>query len=120
MMSKYLYIVTCFLLLTFMYGCAREGNPYMRIKSNSLQLAYKSFEKADGPKVTLFGVIHIGDQKYYERIQKRLEKADAVLYELVGTKEEMSEIKNNCPELLPPKEERYYRSAAKMLDLVAQ
>ncbi len=37
-----------------------------------------------GQKVDLFGVIHIGEKKYYEEVQRRLNEYDVVLYELVA------------------------------------
>lgn len=34
-------------------------------------------------KITLVGVVHVGDAAYYEAIQERLDRADLVLFELV-------------------------------------
>jgi hypothetical protein len=40
--------------------------------------------KKDGPRVTLLGVSHLGNATYYEKIQKKLDDADLVLFEGVG------------------------------------
>ena len=43
-------------------------------------------QNADGKKVTvdLIGVVHIGEQEYYEKLNERFTEYDALLYELVA------------------------------------
>lgn len=86
--------------LGHLLGCAREGNPYGRIHDDKLQIASKTFipRNGVGPKVTLLGAVHIGEKTYYEQLQKRLNKADLVLYEGIGCQSEAEEIEKNCPE----------------------
>lgn len=55
--------------------------------------------KADGAKegqgkvvVDLLGAIHIGDESYYDKLNKRFEEYDVLLYELVLPSEEVNEI----------------------------
>jgi hypothetical protein len=48
---------------------------------------YVPAEKVDGQEgvtVELIGAIHVGDEKYYARLNKRFEQYDALLYELVA------------------------------------
>ncbi|MGI9473875.1 MAG: hypothetical protein ACR2NZ_20195, partial [Rubripirellula sp.] len=58
-------------------------------KPRALQTAIVRYKgKADTPYagkiVDLVGVVHIGQKEYYEDLNKRLSKYDAVLYELVA------------------------------------
>jgi hypothetical protein len=39
--------------------------------------------KTTGAKVDLVGAVHIGDQAYYEKLNRQFKKYDAVLYEMV-------------------------------------
>lgn len=55
----------------------------------SLQVAVVSYGPQDGDRskrVDLVSAIHIGDQEYYSDLNKRFEKYDAVLYELIAAK----------------------------------
>lgn len=53
-------------------------------KRASLETATISMANAEGVKVDLVGAIHIADKKYYDRLNKRFKRYDAVLFELVG------------------------------------
>lgn len=68
---------------------------YVRVKNNdngqplALQTAivrYRGKQDSDyaGKIVDLVGVVHIGQQDYYDKLNKRLAKYDSVLYELVA------------------------------------
>lgn len=104
------------------FSCAREGNPYSRVNTNTFQVASKSFVSStgNGPKVTLLGVIHIADEKYYGEIQNILNKADLVLYEGIGTQEENDEVKKNCPEISKKGINSQHENTARKLRLVFQ
>lgn len=80
-------------------GCAREGNPYARIKAGSFEVASKTFVPVNGvgPKITLLGAVHIGEKSYYEQLQRRLDRADIVLFEHIGLPEEKVEVDAKCP-----------------------
>lgn len=100
--------------LFFMTACQDgEHKPYFRIHSGSFDVASKSFVPAtgNGPKITLLGAVHIGEKSYYREIQRRLDKADLVLFEMMGDPREVKaleeEVRRNCPEhldMLTPKD----------------
>lgn len=54
----------------------------------ALQTAVAKYEIQSGPykgvKVDLVGAVHIGSKEYYQELNKRFKKYDAVLYELVA------------------------------------
>ncbi|NNC77379.1 MAG: hypothetical protein HKN77_05400 [Woeseiaceae bacterium] len=53
----------------------------------SLQLAIITYAKADSPgdvRVDLVTAVHVGDSSYYEALNRRFKKYDALLYELVA------------------------------------
>src|SRR3989338_4046032 len=62
------------------------GQPYMYTTDNQLQMSVKSFMPANGrgPKVTLVGMIHIGEPSYYQQVQERINQANFVLWEGIG------------------------------------
>lgn len=49
----------------------------------SLQTGSRLFRRAGGPDVDLVGAVHIAEPGYYHQIQRRLDRADLVLYEKV-------------------------------------
>jgi hypothetical protein len=90
-----------------------EPAPYLRATDDKnggriLQVASRTLvsPKEDGPRVTLLGVSHLGDATYYEKIQKKLDAADLVLFEGVGFGDEG-----------PPKKEEGDSSAVSELQL---
>lgn len=66
-----------------------EPPAFMRVAESdanvlSLELAIRDFERtADGPRIALVGVTHIGDGRYYKQLEKQLDEFDLVLYESV-------------------------------------
>lgn len=72
---------------------------YIRYKSGAnsqtdgeLQIAVEEWTTPSGHKVTLYGVVHIADEAYYQQVQQDLAKFDTVLYEGVGaTKERLAQ-----------------------------
>ena len=72
----------------------KSAELYLRVKKvdgkqNALQTAIVRYKgkpdsKYKGKVVDLVGVVHIGQREYYEDLNKRLSKYDAVLYELVA------------------------------------
>jgi hypothetical protein len=53
----------------------------------SLQTADVAFTNHDGVTVHLIGAVHIGEQSYYQSLNRDFRKYDAVLYELVKPKD---------------------------------
>ena len=90
---KALLVLAC-LIPTLPAAGADFRNPeFIRIQRNenrdpvALQTAIAKYVPAGGEKgaeIDLVAVVHIGEQAYYERLNKELEKYDAVLYELVA------------------------------------
>lgn len=77
-------------LACFGWACG-EPAPYLRTVDDKggariLQVTARTLvsPKKDGPSITLLGVSHLGDATYYEKIQKKLDTADLVLFEGVG------------------------------------
>lgn len=68
-----------------------KAAPFLRMLENQeagsvvLQMAVRRFERTEkvGPAVTMFSAIHIGDQSFYEKLQKLLDEKDVVLFESV-------------------------------------
>ncbi|MEI6789668.1 MAG: hypothetical protein WCK42_00620 [Myxococcaceae bacterium] len=62
------------------------GEPYMRATDNEYQMSVKSFLPANGsgPKVTLVGMIHVGESSYYNQVQGLIDQANSVLWEAIG------------------------------------
>lgn len=64
-----------------------DDDSYIRITDDAkaevakLDVAVREFQKGDGPKVILVGAVHIGDQSYYDELQKFLDAQDLVLFE---------------------------------------
>jgi len=50
-----------------------------------MQTGYQVFRPVSGrgPEVALLGAVHIGESAYYRELQRRMDAADAVLYEMV-------------------------------------
>ena len=78
-------------LLAFAFCAFGEPAPYLRVKTGKgggrmMEVAVRTLvsPKEGGPRVTLLGVSHLGDSGYYEKIQKKLDEADLVLFEGVG------------------------------------
>lgn len=72
----------------------RNAADFMRIRKNakgsplametSVTRYEVTTEKGDRITVDLIGVVHIGEKKYYEDLNKRFEQYDSLLYELVA------------------------------------
>ena len=93
-MNKMTYLHSLLGPLAFLacigWACG-EPAPYLRTTDAKgggriLQIASRTLvsPKKDGPRVTLLGVSHLGEASYYEKIQKKLDTADLVLFEGVG------------------------------------
>ena len=90
---KALLVLAC-LIATLPAAGADFRNPeFIRIQRNenrdpvALQTAIAKYVPAGGEKgaeIDLVAVVHIGEQAYYERLNKEFEKYDALLYELVA------------------------------------
>ncbi|MEG0024376.1 MAG: TraB/GumN family protein [Akkermansia sp.] len=52
--------------------------------SMSLSTPLAIYQNADGQKLHLIGAVHIGEKAYYEKLTKRLNACDRLLFELVG------------------------------------
>lgn len=67
------------------------GEPYARAVmadngSGHLEMSAKTFLPANGsgPKVTLMGMIHIGESSFYSQVQERIHKSNMVFLEAIG------------------------------------
>ena len=60
---------------------------FIRVDENDsaarLQTAVTRFKK-DGASVELIGAVHLGDKAYYSKLNKRFERYDALLFEMIG------------------------------------
>jgi len=86
-------LVLACLIPTLPAAGADSESRFIRIQRNenrdpvALQTAIAKYVPAGGQQgveIDLVAVVHIGEQAYYERLNKELEKYDAVLYELVA------------------------------------
>ncbi len=68
-------------------GAAADGK-FTRFEADEsgtrLQTGVGSYYNRDGVTVDLIGAIHIGDKAYYDRLNRRFTRYDAMLYEMVG------------------------------------
>lgn len=66
----------------------KEATDFLRFEElddrDSLQTAIVSYTSPTGVTVDLVGAVHIADKTYFENLNERFKKYDAVLYELVG------------------------------------
>lgn len=69
-------------------GLKEEGTDFIRFEpgetSDHLQTAIVSYESPQKVRVDLIGAIHIADKAYFDALNVRFKRYDAVLYELVG------------------------------------
>jgi hypothetical protein len=49
-----------------------------------LDVAVTTYRNADGVEVQLLGAVHIADGRFYAELERRFERCEALLYELVG------------------------------------
>lgn len=68
-----------------------DAPEFVRVKNNAddrpvaLQTAIAHYESKDGDlKIDLVGAVHIGEDSYYQELNKRFKTYDAVMYELVA------------------------------------
>ncbi len=68
-----------------------DAPEFVRVKKNAsekpvaLQTAIAHYESEDGDlKIDLVGAVHIGEDSYYQDLNKRFKSYDAVMYELVA------------------------------------
>ncbi|MBB5035420.1 hypothetical protein [Prosthecobacter vanneervenii] len=87
-MKKLLLLPAVLAFTTLHAAAAEEPTNFIRFveeaKTDSLQTAVMSYESPQKVKVDLVGAIHIADKAYFEGLNLRFKKYDAVLYELVG------------------------------------
>ena len=87
-----------FTSLAFMIGLGtafgQGTSDYIKFKpggtpnDGELQIAVETWKTPDGRIVDLYGVVHIADKDYYQKVQGELNGYDAVLYEGVGATKE--------------------------------
>ncbi|MCA9778274.1 MAG: hypothetical protein KC800_16220 [Candidatus Eremiobacteraeota bacterium] len=102
-MNRLLYVlITAFLLFTPCF--ADEG--YIRLvrgadgKPTELQTAIARFAAKNGTTVDLVGVIHVGDQVYYQKLDKHFNNYQSVLYEMILDVPKSVSHQNDVRELL--------------------
>lgn len=87
-MKKLLLLPAVLAVLALPAAAAEETTNFIRFveeaKTDSLQTAVMSYESPQKIKVDLVGAIHIADKAYFDGLNLRFKKYDAVLYELVG------------------------------------
>ncbi|MBX3409245.1 MAG: type II secretion system protein GspG [Phycisphaeraceae bacterium] len=78
-----------------------QGGKFMRVSERqegdllTLEIAARRYEpRAGGPVVDLVGVVHVGDQAYYDRLQEFMDSHDLVLYEGVKPAGSGSDLRN--------------------------
>lgn len=120
-----------FLCLFSSVGLAEEpklksANEFIRVIKNdkkvpvALQTAITRYTSSDGKtQIDLIGAVHIGDGKYYDRLNERFEEYDVLLYELFAPKN------TRIPKGGKPQEERgitdmIFEGAKFVLDLESQ
>ncbi|MES2503640.1 MAG: hypothetical protein V4534_02055 [Myxococcota bacterium] len=96
MLTLRIVFITAFALIS---GCGGQdpgtpfeiGQPYVRAvfednSSGRLKMSAKTFVplSGEGPKVTLMGMIHIGESDFYKNVQDKIDGADLVLFESIG------------------------------------
>ncbi len=80
-------IVVGLLMLMLPGWALAQPESYVRVQDSDdggkaiLQVAIRTFEKQGSPTVHLVGAVHIGDQAYYDDLQKFLDAQDLVLFE---------------------------------------
>lgn len=122
-MAKLLF---CFLNFTTLLTGCYDKDHYVRIKSESFEVAKKSFYSSNSPTITLLGAVHIGDEGYYQSLQHHLDNADIVLFESIGTDKELKqikkEVKKRCPKHMKKFDDKgyCYEDLAKLLGLKPQ
>ena len=102
-MTRLLNLLTIALLL--LSPClADEG--YIRLvrgadgKPTELQTAIARFAAKNGTTVDLVGVIHVGDQVYYQKLDKHFNNYQSVLYEMILDVPKSVSHQNDVRELL--------------------
>src|SRR6185369_14847954 len=80
--------------------------------SARLEIAIRSFKMPSGQQVDLIGVVHIADDAYYQRLNRRFDRYDSVLFELVGDPARVTETK---PEVLKQQSGHQYTGAISTL-----
>jgi len=97
---------------------SRPAPDYMRYaedaRSARLEVAIKSFTMPSGQQVDLIGVVHIADDAYYQKLNQRFDRYDAVLFELVGDAQRLT---HTPPQVLKQEYERQYSSVMNMTAL---
>ncbi|MHC4512552.1 MAG: hypothetical protein ACYTGW_04925 [Planctomycetota bacterium] len=88
-----------------------EGN-----HEGQLQTGIVTYENEDGVTIDLIAVIHMGDEAYYQKLQKDFEAYDALLYEITkpkGEKVSSLKVKNHPMRMM-------MRMQTKMMGLASQ
>jgi hypothetical protein len=79
----------CLAMMVLSAGAAEpESTEFMRFvddgdNGGTLDTAIVTYRNADGAEVDLVGAVHVADQEYFEGLNDRFTKYDAVLYEMV-------------------------------------
>jgi hypothetical protein len=93
---------------------------YMRYAEDAhgarLEIAIRSFRMPSGQQVDLIGVVHIADDAYYQELNRRFDKYDSVLFELVGNPGHVTE---TPPQQLRQQSAQQYTGAISTLQQVA-
>lgn len=86
-------VLAALLMVVGAAAWAQPADPWIRLASDdagkpvALEVAVAHFADAEGRRVDLVGVVHVGEAAYYRALDRRLAGYDVVLYELVGDPE---------------------------------
>ena len=91
-------LIMAFAIISGVYGQDKGTQDFIKYEpGDGLKIAVTEFvSPTTSQTVTLYGVVHVADAEYYQKVQKDLDGFDAVLYEAVGgDKKHMMEAKKN-------------------------
>ena len=88
-MSRKILLLTAFALALVLGPAFADDETFVRLEQKgndaALQTAYATYRlPGSDVEVVLYGVVHIADQAYYDRVQADLDACDIVLYEGVA------------------------------------
>jgi hypothetical protein len=81
-------------------------------RSTRLEVAVKSFRLPSGQQVDLVGAVHIADDAYYQALNRRFDRYDSVLFELVG---DPGYVTTTAPQVLKQRSAQEYTGALSTL-----
>jgi hypothetical protein len=124
MRTRWLPLSVMLLALVFQAASLASDQPagpppipdYMRYAEDAqsvrLEVAIRSLRMPSGQQVDLIGVVHIADDAYYQMLNRRFDRYDSVLFELVG---DPTRVTGTKPEVLKEQSAHEYTGALSTL-----